>query len=44
MTTFKAKIDEEDAVKNEKTQSTQSTSSNNETQQATDFIPPFTTP
>lgn len=36
--------DEEDAVKNEKTQSTQTTSSNNETQQATDFIPPFTTP
>lgn len=36
--------DEEDAVKNEKTQSTQTTSSNNETKQATDFIPPFTTP
>jgi hypothetical protein len=36
--------DEVDAVKNEKTQSTQTTSSNNETQQATDFIPPFTTP
>ncbi len=35
--------DEVDAVKNEKTQSTQTTS-NNETQQATDFIPPFTTP
>jgi len=32
-----------DAVKN-KTQSTQPTSSNNQTQQATDFIPPFTTP
>ncbi|MGA9217719.1 MAG: hypothetical protein WBZ50_03680, partial [Nitrososphaeraceae archaeon] len=31
-----------DAVKN-KTQSTQPTS-NNQTQQATDFIPPFTTP
>lgn len=33
-----------DAVKNKKTQSTQPTSSNNQTQQATDFIPPFTTP
>lgn len=33
-----------DAVKNKKTQSTQPTSSNNLTQQATDFIPPFTTP
>ena len=39
-----SQVDEEDAVKNEKTQSTESTSSNNETQQATDFIPPFTTP
>jgi len=33
-----------DAVKNKKTQSTQPTSSNNQTQQATDFIPPFATP
>ena len=33
-----------DAVKNKKTQSTQPTSSINQTQQATDFIPPFTTP
>jgi hypothetical protein len=33
-----------DAVKNKKTQSTQPTSPNNQTQQATDFIPPFTTP
>ena len=33
-----------DAVKNKKTQSTQPTSSNNQTKQATDFIPPFTTP
>jgi Big-like domain-containing protein len=33
-----------DPAKNKKTQSTQPTSSNNQTQQATDFIPPFTTP
>jgi hypothetical protein len=35
--------DGEDAVKNE-TQSTQTTTSKNQTEQATDFIPPFTTP
>ena len=35
---------EEAAVKNEQTQSTQSTPPKNQTQQATDFIPPFTTP
>lgn len=34
----------DDAIKNEKTQSTRSTTSKNQTEQATDFIPPFTTP
>ena len=34
----------DNAIKNEQTEGAQSTTSNNQTRQATDFIPPFTTP